>query len=194
MWQTDNWLWRCLCYKNNKRWLRHYQFYHFPFPQLIHKWRTPTVSRQGYFVFCPIQLLPLPLECRIVTPGMECWKKKYGDAPKKLALLNNILNSFLNQYFIKCSLSHLHCTTREISQSQFLGCWPRDILSFIHLCDAWNYTQEIWAKIVILKSACQEVWERVPMPSRPTSSLSKAPFEKEFPKGYNQNRFGVGVV
>jgi len=32
-----------------------------------------------------------------------------------------------------------------------LGCYARDSLSFIHLCDVWSCTQEIWVKTHIFK-------------------------------------------
>jgi len=33
-----------------------------------------------------------------------------------------------------------------------LRCFARDSLSFVHLCDVWSCTQEIWVKIHIFKS------------------------------------------
>jgi len=35
-------------------------------------------------------------------------------------------------------------------------CYVRDILSFIHLCDAWSCTQEIWVKAHMFKSGFYE--------------------------------------
>jgi len=50
-------------------------------------------------------------------------KEVYGNAPKKLAIISN--------YIV------------------MLRCYTRDSLSFVHLCDVWSYTQEIWTKIHI---------------------------------------------
>jgi len=36
------------------------------------------------------------------------------------------------------------------------GCYARDRLSFIHLCDVWSCTQEIWGKTQIFKSGYYE--------------------------------------
>jgi len=63
----------------------------------------------------------------------------------------------------------------------FLRCYPKDSLSFIHLCDVWSYTENLskntHVRVRLLPTKCGNAFPHpkkrlaVPMCSRPTSPL-----------------------